>query len=139
VRPGRARQLQSPTISRFGDNGAQLWAAAGAGKTAEVIRLVAARARIDSHNPGDVSLLARPRLLRFILTCTIYCDCDPTQSYDTALHNAAWKGHTSTIGVLARLGADLNAKNKVRASHIAHSTVCSVGPRLRVPPNTLCV
>jgi hypothetical protein len=37
----------------------QLWAAADAGKTAEVIRLVAAGARIDSHDPKDVGLLAR--------------------------------------------------------------------------------
>ncbi len=51
------------------DDGAQLWAAAGAGETAEVSRLVAAGAQIDSHDPGDVSLLAiarRARRLRYL-------------------------------------------------------------------------
>ena len=41
------------------DDGAQLWSAAGAGKTAEVSRLVAAGAQIDSRDPDDVSVLAR--------------------------------------------------------------------------------
>jgi hypothetical protein len=41
------------------NDGAQLWAAARAGETAEVSRLVAAGAQIDSHDPDDVSLLAR--------------------------------------------------------------------------------
>jgi ankyrin repeat protein len=36
------------------------------------------------------------------------------QEGDTALMRAAWNGHTNTVAELVRLGADINARGKVR-------------------------
>ncbi len=56
---------------------------------------------------------------------------DRTQYDDTALLKAAYKGHTATVSELARLGADLNARSKVRrVGHFACSAVSVVGRAL---------
>ena len=40
--------------------------------------------------------------------------CILIQDGNTALHKAAWEGHTETVDCLVSAGADVNVANKVR-------------------------
>jgi hypothetical protein len=78
--------------------------------------------RSRSHATARRTTLPLPRTL----SCA-------TQFDDTVLHKAAYKGHTATVCELVRLGADVNAKNKVRrvampSSRARPTTVCVLSP-----------
>ncbi len=89
----------------------QLWRAAEQGNTGEVVRLVAAGASVGSRDPKHVRMppaAARSSARRTELTrCRVQADSQ-------ALRKAARRGHLATVQALARLGAEVDARDRVR-------------------------
>ncbi len=54
----------------------------------------------------------------------LYIDACNVQNNETALHFAAWEGHTTAIETLIKAGADLKARDKVSKGICMHVCTC---------------